>query len=179
MGHHFQARNCLRLRLIGACGLLLLFGPLALPEEAWSQTPPTKSLTAAQHDRLLKRDELRKEAQKSRAAGKFAEAIVLSEKALAIEREVLGESDIDTFRSTESLAWSCAVKGDFEAARHWIDQAQKAQAQVRPTGHWTLLDAERTRATIDKAKSFQTCSTRSPPRGIATTCADGRTGRRR
>ncbi|HEX3657984.1 MAG TPA: tetratricopeptide repeat protein [Pirellulales bacterium] len=124
--------------------LLLLLTPLVLAGEVRSQAPPeVKPLTPQQQDRLLERDRLKTAAQKARAAGKLVEAIAPFEQALAIEREVLGESDFHTFWSMRSLAMFCAINGDFKAARGWIEEARTIQARVRPGDFWTLGDARR------------------------------------
>jgi CHAT domain-containing protein/Tfp pilus assembly protein PilF len=131
--------------------VLLLLAPILLVSESRSQDPSkVKPLTVQQQERLLERDQLDKDSQKARAAGKLAEAIAALEKGLAIEREVLGESDVVPYRSMQSLARLCAVNGDFEAARRWVKDSQQIQSRVQPPLEWTLSDAPRTLATIEQ-----------------------------
>src|SRR5688572_11677430 len=52
---------------------------------------------------LVERDRLDLEARRLSADGKFAEAIAVVEKALAIETEVLGETCMDAFQSIQWL----------------------------------------------------------------------------
>src|SRR6185312_14902389 len=104
--------------------------------------PPPRS--TAQLQRLAERDKLIGESDTLTSKGDFKSAIQRDEQRLAIEREVLGSADSETFVSMQGLARLRALVGDFDAARQISAEALQLQRKAHAEPFWTVPHAQRT-----------------------------------
>jgi len=98
-------------------------------------------LTDQQKERLKERARYNAEARQLETAGQRAEAIAAVEKALAIERDVLGTRHPDV---ANSLRWLCEVRaeqGDFAGARLAGEECLAIQTRRVGAEHWQTRDA--------------------------------------
>jgi CHAT domain-containing protein/tetratricopeptide (TPR) repeat protein len=94
--------------------------------------------TADRSDQLKERDRLDKEASRLVREGKFADAALMVEKVLAINRSVLGEQDVNVLYSMVWLAELQAFAGNFPGARKTAQLAVSLQQKGRPDSHWRV-----------------------------------------
>jgi CHAT domain-containing protein/tetratricopeptide (TPR) repeat protein len=119
--------------------LLALLLLTLLPVRAAAEAPADKQPTP--EERLKERNRYNAEARKLETEGRRAEAIAAVEKALAIERDVLGNQHADV---AGSLRWLCEVRaeqGDFVGARQAGEECLAIETRRVGAGHWQTLDA--------------------------------------
>ncbi len=89
-----------------------------------------KPLTPQQHQRLKERDELDSQASALLAKGKFDDAVAASKKALAVDREVLGDEHRESFDAMQLVVRLMALNGDFAAQANWAKKAWQSRRKV-------------------------------------------------
>jgi CHAT domain-containing protein/Flp pilus assembly protein TadD len=128
-----------------ATRFLLVLLVLAAPPTAAAKEPPAvpaaAALTPAQQKRLKERDALLRESEVSRSQRNWTRAIAARNKALAIEREVLGDSHPDIADSLSNLAEMSEEAADFPAAAQYFQRALEMKTQILGEKHWKTIDA--------------------------------------
>ncbi|HJT34455.1 MAG TPA: tetratricopeptide repeat protein [Pirellulales bacterium] len=103
------------------------------------EAPP--SFSTESHRRLKERDRWAQETTKLRQQQKLPEAIEACQKMLQIEREVLGDNDIDVIGSLIQLAEMHEACDDFAAAKSEREEILATTTQLEGAGHWKVIDA--------------------------------------
>ncbi|HEX4000501.1 MAG TPA: tetratricopeptide repeat protein [Pirellulales bacterium] len=120
------------------------------PQQGWIRkgdvrlspaAPAARQLTPDQQEQLKRRDELDRETNQLRNAGKIDEAIAAAEKMLAIERTVLGSDSGDALGSLDELARLHELKDDFVVARKLRQEVLTTKAKHLGKDHWQVVDA--------------------------------------
>jgi hypothetical protein len=106
-----------------------------------SPAPKPVPLTKEQQEKLQERDRFQKGAEKLRAEGKLAEAMVAAEKMLAIERDVLGSTHPDVAGSLEFLAEMHEALEEFTPARRLRQEVLAIQTKLLGADHWQVTNA--------------------------------------
>ncbi len=121
--------------------------PLAVLHAQQSKAPP---LTAAQKARIQERNRLIAQANALARQGETAKAITAAEGALAIEREVYGDSHRSVAESLQFLARQNTTAGNFDAARRSWQEAQTIWTRVYGAQDWRVADARSALAELDQ-----------------------------
>jgi CHAT domain-containing protein len=103
---------------------------------------PPKELTPEQKEQLKKRNSLLVEANTLYKDRKYQEAIPLVEKALRLEREILGETHDDCFASLEYLTDLYFLVEDFAAEQKTWNTLAGLREKVFGADHWKTTDAK-------------------------------------
>jgi len=111
--------------------------PMAAGEE------PARSAPLTEQQKIKELNRLATEAQKLRAAGQLAEAVTVTEKGLAIVRELLGSDNKAVADVLGNLAEMQEQRADFAAARKARQEALAIRAKVEGKQHWRTDDARR------------------------------------
>jgi CHAT domain-containing protein/tetratricopeptide (TPR) repeat protein len=109
---------------------------------AGAEPPESKPapLTREQQDKLKERDRLQREADRLRD-DKPDEAIALTEKALALTREVRGEAHPETIDLRQALAQAYEDQANFPAAQKQRRQVLATLTRWHGKDHWQVTDA--------------------------------------
>jgi tetratricopeptide (TPR) repeat protein len=102
---------------------------------------PPQPLTEKQKERLKERDRLRPEANRLRQENKWAEAIPVVEKILAIDREVFGDVHESVAEGMRTLAWLHEKREDFGAARMARKEVLAIGTKLYGEKDWRVTDA--------------------------------------
>jgi tetratricopeptide (TPR) repeat protein len=92
---------------------------------------------------------LNAEMNKLREAGKLAEAVAVTEKALAIERDLVGPVHPVVAQTLEALAVLHEQREDFDAARKSRKEVLALRIQLDGAKHWRVTDARLDLADVD------------------------------
>jgi Tetratricopeptide repeat len=106
----------------------------------WQELSPPP-LSKEQQELLKERDRLRVESRKLRADDELDEAVAPAEKALAIERKVLGETHETVATSLQALAHLHELREDFVAARKVREEVVTIQKKRHGDPHWRVTNA--------------------------------------
>jgi CHAT domain-containing protein/Tfp pilus assembly protein PilF len=107
-----------------------------------TQSPQAQpKLTPEQQEQLKERDGLSKQALQLKAQGKFAEAVTIAEKALAIARKMRGEEHAEVADSLENVAALRELSGDFTAAVKERNQVLTLRTKLDGEKHWRTANA--------------------------------------
>jgi CHAT domain-containing protein/Tfp pilus assembly protein PilF len=120
---------------------LLLACWLVLADCALSAQPTDKDPATGQKERLDQRDKLKAESHKLAAASKLAEALLQANKALDIEREILGDLHEDVAGSLQWLADLREARTEWAAARQARQEVLTIQTKLHGAGDWRVTDA--------------------------------------
>jgi hypothetical protein len=125
----------------------LLYASLLVCGFCQAQQPaPERQLSPQQAERLQEGEKYARESGQLRDSGKLAEAIETGKKALAIYREVRGDTDNDVASGLEFLGDMLAKHGDFAAGRKALDEGLATRIKLFGNVHWQVTDA---RLTLD------------------------------
>jgi CHAT domain-containing protein/Tfp pilus assembly protein PilF len=136
-------------QVVWITGLVLTLqfaGKLAIAQPPTADVPSSKE----RQERLKERDRLRAETQRLRQQGKLAEAVAAVEKALAIERAVLGKTHADVADSLELLADLHQEREDLAAARKVRQEVLALRRQLHGDSHWRVTDARLALADVER-----------------------------
>ena len=114
--------------------------PSAIGQPPAAAKPPS-TLTAHQQDRLNERDRLGKKVQELKSRGNLTEAIVAADAALALKREVLGETSDDAIGSIELIAQMHEELGNWAAAKKARADVLNLRTGTLGNDHWKVTDA--------------------------------------
>jgi CHAT domain-containing protein/tetratricopeptide (TPR) repeat protein len=92
-------------------------------------------------DKLKELDELQASSRTLRAEGRMTEAIAATEKALVIQREILGKASGKVVESLEFLAEMHEAVEDFGAARKEREEVLAIRTESLGAQHWLVTDA--------------------------------------
>ena len=127
--------------VIAAClSFATTTAPSAIGQPPAAAKPPS-TLTAHQQDRLNERDRLGKKVQELKSRGNLTEAIVAADAALALEREVLGETSDDAIGSIELIAQMHEELGNSAAAKKARADVLNLRTGTLGNDHWKVTDA--------------------------------------
>lgn len=125
-------------------GVILILGFRA---DAVSHT--TEKTVAPEQREKLERDRLAKESSALEKEGKLAEAAVVMEKMLAIERSLLGETHEDVVMTLTRLAGLQERQDEFAAAHRRRQEVLTLQKERFGEKHWQVTDARLDLAHLD------------------------------
>jgi CHAT domain-containing protein/Tfp pilus assembly protein PilF len=141
--------------------LILLAGALLFVHSGNSQEPkPLTPLTVEQQEKLKERSRLAAEAQKLATAGKFAEAVGLMERSVALHREVKGKDDLSCINSLIFIAEVQEVRDDLAGARKARQDVFDTLVRVLGRENWWVKDAQRALADMDRLEKMSAADRR-------------------
>src|SRR5262249_55052983 len=94
-----------------------------------------------QKQRLQERDRHRQQAEALRKDGKFSDAIAAAQAALAIDREVFGDTHGEMAGALELLAELHGDGDDWEAAKQARQEVLAIRTKLLGEGHWRVINA--------------------------------------
>ena len=150
--NRIQIRWSMPMRFVLAVFFVVTF-PVSAAEPP-AQAAATKPPTAAQQERLKKRDHCFREAQRLRREGKLEEAITATEKMLAIGREVFGDVHADVAFSLEMLARMHEQREAWDAAHKACEEALAVRTKLHGEKNWRVTEARFALESINKLASL-------------------------
>ena len=150
----------------------MLLGLLLAGAAVAADPPAAKPLTDEQKAKLKERDAAAEQADALRAKGDLAGAVRATERALAVERAVFGETGDDVAGSWELLAELHEQAGDLAAAAVAARARLAATAAGRPADQWQVADARRAVADL-QARAGMSAADRDRLREAAVLRAKG------
>ena len=138
---------------LGLLIAIFLAGPHAASptqDQPGGKPPAAPALSTVQKERLKERDRYAQEARKAQDAGNLAGAVTAAEKQLAIEREVLGETEEAVAQTLAYLADLHKMREDFAGARQRGQELLALRLQQHGEGHWQWTDARLALAYLER-----------------------------
>jgi CHAT domain-containing protein/tetratricopeptide (TPR) repeat protein len=131
-----------------APALMLLAGLVAAPSSV--PAPPATLSEAERAQRLAERDRYKERAHNVARTGMLDAAEAEAGKALAVERQVLGELHDDVVDSLEFLAKLREGYGNWAGARKALEEMLAIREHQPDRKDWRIADARRTLADLDR-----------------------------
>ena len=135
--------------------LALLLGLCVTFGDGPAQSTRRQGVTSEQQSQLNKRDEMNRRAERMRAEGRFAEALVSARQALVLTREIRGPKHADLAEALARVAELCEFSGQWKEAVEECKKALTLRQHLHGPKDWRTANARLALAFAEKALALE------------------------